>query len=107
MVLSLGTVLDSTSTVLIAVPIFAPNFKALAADLVWVGIITMIAMEVGLIMSPLGVSPFVFNISLEKDGLGRDISLSDIDVGALPFAGAALLVIAQIIAFPKIALILV
>ena len=106
-VLFLGTALDSTSTVLIAVPIFAPIFKALGADLVWVGIITMIAVEVGLITPPLGVSPFVVKVSLDKEGLGRDITLSDIYVGALPFAGAALLVIALIVAFPKIALILV
>ena len=37
-VLFLGTALDSTSTVLISVPIFAPIFKALGGDLVWVGI---------------------------------------------------------------------
>ena len=106
-VLFLGTALDSTSTVLIAVPIFAPIFKALGADLVWVGIITMIAVEVGLITPPLGVSPFVVKVSLNKEGLGRNITLSDIYIGALPFAAAALVVIALIVAFPKIALILV
>ncbi len=106
-VLFLGTALDSTSTVLISVPIFAPIFKALGGDLVWVGIITMIAVEVGLITPPLGVSPFVVKSSLDRDGLGRNISLSDIYMGALPFAGAALLVIALIVAFPRIALILV
>ena len=106
-VLFLGTALDSTSTVLIAVPIFAPIFKALGADLVWVGIITMIAVEVGLITPPLGISPFVVKASLDKEGLGRAITLSDIYLGALPFAAAALVVIALIVAFPKIALILV
>lgn len=106
-VLFLGTALDSTSTVLIAVPIFAPIFKALGADLVWVGIITMIAVEVGLITPPLGVSPFVVKVSLDKEGLGRNITLSDIYIGALPFTAAALVVIALIVAFPKIALILV
>ncbi len=106
-VLFLGTALDSTSTVLIAVPIFAPIFKVLGADLVWVGIITMIAVEVGLITPPLGVSPFVVKVSLDKEGLGRDITLSDIYIGALPFAAAALAVIALIVAFPKIALMLV
>ena len=55
-VLLLGTALDSVSTVLIAVPIFAPVFKDLGGNLVWVGIITMIAVEVGLITPPLLVS---------------------------------------------------
>lgn len=105
--LFLGTALDSTSTVLIAVPVFAPIFKTLGADLVWVGIITMIAVEVGLITPPLGISPFVVKTSLAKDGLGGTISLNDIYLGALPFAAAALAVLALIVAFPRLALVLV
>ena len=69
-VLALGTALDSTSTILISVPIFAPIFHNSAADLVWVGIITMIAVEVGLITPPLGMSPFIVKASLTGDPLG-------------------------------------
>ena len=104
-VLLLGTALDSVSTVLIAVPVFAPVFKDLGADLVWVGIITMIAVEVGLITPPLGMSPFIVKATLDSDGLGKDISLNDVYMGALPFAGAALVVIGLLVAFPGIALI--
>ena len=106
-VLVLGTALDSTSTVLIAVPVFAPIFLQLGADLVWVGIVTMIAVEVGLITPPLGISPFIDKASLAGDPLGEQISLSDIYIGALPFAAAALGVIGLIIAFPKLALVFV
>ncbi len=105
-VLVLGTALDSVSTVLIAVPVFAPVFKAMGADLVWVGIITMIAVEVGIITPPLGISPFIVKSTLNADGLGNRISLSDIYIGALPFALAALGVIALLIGFPQLALIL-
>lgn len=106
-VLLLGTALDSTSTVLITVPIFAPIIKQLGGDLVWAGVITMIAVEVGLITPPLGISPFVVKASLANDPLGASISLHDIYVGALPFAGAALVVIALLLAFPKLALVMV
>ncbi|MGH7176830.1 MAG: TRAP transporter large permease [Tepidisphaeraceae bacterium] len=106
-VLALGTALDSTSTVLIAVPVFAPILKQLGGDLVWVGIVTMIAVEVGLITPPLGLSPFCVRASLANEEFGRTISLHDIYVGALPFAAAALLVIALLIAFPKLALLMV
>ncbi len=99
-VLVLGTALDSTSTILISVPIFAPIFQQLGGDLIWVGIITMIAVEVGLITPPLGMSPFIVKASLINDPLGRKISLNDIYVGSLPFAGAAIAVIALLIAFP-------
>ena len=106
-VLALGTALDSVSTVLIAVPVFAPVFKDLGGNLVWVGIITMIAVEVGLITPPLGMSPFIVKSTLDSDGLGKQISLHDVYMGSLPFAAAALVVIGLLVAFPKIALLLV
>jgi tripartite ATP-independent transporter DctM subunit len=95
-VLVLGTALDSVSTILIAVPVFAPVFKDLGADLVWVGIITMITVEVGIITPPLGISPFIVKSTLDADGMGQKIPLSDIYRGALPFAAAALVVVALI-----------
>lgn len=106
-VLLLGTALDSVSTVLIAVPVFAPVFNDLGGNLVWVGIITMIAVEVGLITPPLGMSPFIVKSTLDSDGLGKQISLQDVYMGSLPFAAAALVVIGLLVAFPKIALLLV
>jgi tripartite ATP-independent transporter DctM subunit len=106
-VLVLGTALDSTSTVLITVPIFAPIIKQLGGDLVWVGVITMIAVEVGLITPPMGMSPFIVKASLVNDPLGRAISLRDIYIGALPFGAAALAVIALLLLFPKLALVMV
>jgi C4-dicarboxylate transporter, DctM subunit len=106
-VLVLGTALDSVSTILIAVPVFAPVFKDLGGNLVWVGIITMIAVEVGLITPPLGMSPFIVKSTLDADGYGKQISLHDIYMGSLPFAAAALVVIALLVMFPKLALLLV
>ena len=103
-VLVLGTALDSVSTILIAVPVFAPVFKDLGADLVWVGIITMITVEVGIITPPLGISPFIVKSTLDADGMGQKIPLSDIYRGALPFAAAALVVVALIVAWPPLAL---
>jgi TRAP-type mannitol/chloroaromatic compound transport system permease large subunit len=103
-VLVLGTALDSVSTILIAVPVFAPVFKDLGADLVWVGIITMITVEVGVITPPLGISPFIVKSTLDADGMGQKIPLSDIYRGALPFAAAALVVVALIVAWPPLAL---
>lgn len=102
--LLLGTALDSVSTVLIAVPVFAPVFVELGANLVWVGIITMIAVEVGLITPPLGLSAFIVKGTLDSDGLGQRIALKDIYLGALPFCVASLVVIACLVAFPKLVL---
>ena len=97
--LFLGTALDSASTVLISVPLFAPLFKDLGADLVWIGIITMIATEIGLITPPLGMAPFVLKSTLTD----KSITLNDIYAGAFPFALAAMVTLGLIIAFPKLA----
>ena len=98
-VLLLGTAMDSASTTLIAVPIFAVIFKALGADLIWIGIITMITVEIGLITPPLGIAPFVIKMTLED----KSISLNDIYAGAMPFALAAFAIVLLIIAFPWLA----
>lgn len=97
--LFLGTALDSASTVLISVPLFAPLFTNLGADLVWIGIITMIATEIGLITPPLGMAPFVLKSTLTD----KSITLNDIYAGAFPFALAAMVTLGLIIAFPKLA----
>jgi TRAP-type mannitol/chloroaromatic compound transport system permease large subunit len=48
-----------------------------------------------------------YKASLINDPLGRVISLNDIDVGAMPFAIAALVVIALLVAFPGLAMVLI
>lgn len=98
-VLLLGTAMDSASTTLIAVPIFAVIFKALGADLIWIGIITMITVEIGLITPPLGIAPFVIKMTLDD----KSITLNDIYMGAMPFALAAFVIVLLIIAFPWLA----
>lgn len=98
--LFLGTALDSASTVLIAVPLFSVLFKNAGADLVWIGIITMIATEIGLITPPLGMAPFVLKSTLTDPS----ISLHDIYMGALPFAVAAFATLLLIVAFPKLSI---
>lgn len=99
LILVLGTALDSTSTILIVVPVFAPILKGLGGDLVWLGVITMIAVEIGLLTPPLGMSPFVLKSSLGKEEWGRQISLGDIYWGAFPFALAALIMVLVMLAF--------
>ena len=98
-VLFLGTAMDSASTTLIAVPIFTVIFKDLGADLIWIGIITMITVEIGLLTPPLGIAPFVIKMTLDD----KSITLNDIYAGALPFAFAAFVVVLLIIAFPWLA----
>lgn len=96
--LVLGTLLDSISIMLITVPIFLPLFAPFGVDLIWLGIITVIVVEIGLLTPPLGISVYVVKNALQDD----DISLLDIFAGAAPFALIMLAVTGMIIAFPRI-----
>jgi len=78
----LGTILDSTSILLIMVPIALPVVVVMGGDLVWFGIVTVIGVEVGLLTPPLGLSVYAIKASIEDES----ISLGDIFYGASPFA---------------------
>ena len=99
----LGTILDTTSIILIMVPLFLPIMAPFNVDLVWFGIITIVGAEIGLLTPPLGISCYVIKSTLNDDR----ISLFDIFAGAFPFAVIMLLVLIILIIFPQLSLILV
>jgi len=99
----LGTILDTTSIILIMVPLFLPVMAPFNVDLVWFGIITIVGAEIGLLTPPLGISCYVIKSTLHDDR----ISLYDIFAGAFPFAVIMLLVLVLLIAFPGLSLYLV
>ncbi len=95
----LGTILDSSSILLITVPLVLPIAQALQMDLIWFGIITVLAVEIGLLTPPLGLSVYVIKGALDDP----DITLGDVFAGAAPFALMMLLVLVLVVAFPPIA----
>ncbi|UCH50069.1 MAG: TRAP transporter large permease subunit [Betaproteobacteria bacterium] len=103
LLLLLGTVLDSTSIILITVPLFLPMVAPFEVDLVWFGIITVIAVEIGLLTPPLGIAAYVIKSTINDD----KITLFDIFAGAFPFAVIMLLMVILIIAVPEIVLALI
>jgi C4-dicarboxylate transporter DctM subunit len=99
----LGTILDTTSIILIMVPLFLPIIVPFGVDLVWFGIVTIVGAEIGLLTPPLGISCYVIKSTLDDER----ISLYDIFAGAFPFAVIMLLVLILLIAFPQLSLVLV
>lgn len=98
LVILMGTILDSGSIMLILVPLMYPILVSLNIDLIWFGIVTVIAVEVGLLTPPLGISVFVIKSSLDD----KSITLGDIFVGAFPFAIMMIAVLFLVIAFPQL-----
>lgn len=96
LMLFLGTLLDTASIILIVVPLFLPIVEPLGISLVWFGIIVVIGAEIGLLTPPLGISCFVIKSTIDDPR----ISLKDVFMGALPFAGVMLVVLLILIEFP-------
>lgn len=94
----LGTVLDSTSIMLILLPLALPVVSALGGDLIWFGIVTVIGIEIGLLTPPLGLSVYVIKSSLDD----QSISLGTIFAGSFPFVLITLAVTILVMAFPEI-----
>ena len=99
LVILMGAVLDSSSIMLILVPLMLPVVTGLGVDLIWFGIVTVIAVEVGLLTPPFGISVFVIKSALDDPA----ITLGDIFLGAAPFAALMLAVLALVLAFPVLA----
>jgi C4-dicarboxylate transporter DctM subunit len=96
----LGMLLDSTSIMLIMLPLALPVATALGANLVWFGVVTTIAIEIGLLTPPFGLSVYVIKASMNDP----TISLATIFRGALPFVLITLAVTLLLMAFPQISL---
>ncbi len=99
-VILMGMILDSSSIMLILVPLMLPVVIPMNIDLIWFGIITVLAVEIGLLTPPFGISVYVIKATLDDP----NISLADIFKGAAPFALIMLLVLALVLAFPPIAI---
>lgn len=95
----LGTILDSSSIMMITLPLVLPIAIGMQVDLIWFGIVTVLAVEIGLLTPPLGLSVYVIKGALDDPS----IPLGDVFKGALPFALIMVLVLALIITVPGIA----
>lgn len=102
----LGMFMDPISLMLLSVPVMLPTLAALDINLVWFGVLTVLAAEIGMLTPPVGVLVFlVHKICQNPDvNLGQRITLGNVFSAALLGVPLALIAIGLIIAFPDIAL---
>ena len=91
----MGAFLDCISIMIIVLPIVLPTVKALGFDLIWFGIVSVVAIETGLITPPFGMVPFTI-----KSSIGELATLEDIFIGSFPFLIMMMLVIVLLVFFP-------
>lgn len=100
--LILGMILDPISIVLITVPMIFPAVEAAGGSLIWFGIVTIIAVEAGLLTPPLGLTVFVVQ------GIMGDehVSVPDVFKGSFPFVITMVLVLLLLISQECMSLVL-
>lgn len=98
--LILGCILDAMAMIILTVPILFPVITHLGFDPIWFGIIVVMTVELGLITPPIGMNVFVINT------VAKDVPLSKIFRGVVPFVLADVVRLVLLIAFPALVLFL-
>lgn len=94
--LILGMFMDAIGMMLLTLPVFYPAVIALGYDPIWFGIIVVKMAGVCLVTPPIGLNCFVVG------AVRRDIPLTTVFRGALPFVIADFIAIAIFLAFPEV-----
>lgn len=95
----LGMFLEPVSMTFITLPTLFPLIHAAGFDLIWFGVIYTITMEVAVLTPPVGLNLYVIQ------GLApRDVQVSDVIYGCLPFIAALVALIGLMIFIPDLAL---
>ena len=99
-VLALGMILDSSSILLIMTPVAVPIAADLGFNLIQFGVITVLAVEIGLLTPPFGISVFTVKSTLNDP----KVSVESIFAGSLPYVAVMLLVLLLVAVFPVLSL---
>ncbi len=79
MYLVLGSIFDTVAAMVLTLPFVYPLVIGMGFDPIWWGVINIVVMEIGMITPPIGVNVFVLH------GVARDLPLSVIFRGIVPF----------------------
>lgn len=96
--LVLGMFLDTMAMLVLTIPVVIPIAIGLEWDLIWFGIIVVIALEMGMISPPVGINVFIVK------SIAPDVPMGRIFRGIWPFWFAMLAMIILLAIFPEISL---
>lgn len=95
--LFLGCFVDQVSMLMITIPLFIPLAHSAHIDLMWLGVLYLLTMEISFLTPPFGLLLFVM-----KGVAPPHITLGQVYRAAVPFLGLELLVLLLLLAFPAI-----
>jgi C4-dicarboxylate transporter, DctM subunit len=93
--LILGCIIDSCSILILTVPLMVPSIQAFGFDLIWFGVVAVVAVEMGLLTPPFGMVVFAM-----KAVLGEKVTLQELFRGSYPFLFMMLLCLVILIYVP-------
>ncbi|WP_366655192.1 TRAP transporter large permease subunit [Fodinicurvata sp. EGI_FJ10296] len=96
--LFLGAFMDQISMIMVTLPFFVPLAELVGIDLLWLGVMMLICMEVSFMTPPFGLLIFVM-----KGVAPPHITLRQVYTAAAPFILLQILVLALILAYPGLA----
>lgn len=95
--LVLGCFVDQASMMLLTLPFFMPIAQTLNIDLIYLGVVFLISMQIGLLTPPFGLLLFVMK------GVAPEMRMTQIYAAAAPFALLTLAVLSMVIYYAPLA----
>ena len=95
----LGCLMDPMSMVVLTIPFIYPTMMALGFDPIWLGVVSTLTVEIGMITPPVGLNLFVLRAI-------TGIPMNTIMRGTLPFVIVLVVALLIVTIFPEIALFL-
>ena len=110
LVFVLGCFLDFFEIAIVLLPLLAPIAEKLGIDLIWLGVLIGINLQTSFLTPPFGfallylrsVAPWTVQRDRQTARMLPGVSTGDIYLGALPFVGVQVVVMALIIAIPEL-----
>lgn len=97
--LLLGCFVDQVSMAMITIPLFVPIANAVQVELLWLGVVYLLTMEIAFLTPPFGLLLFVM-----KGVAPREIGMGMVYKAAFPFVLLELIVLVAVLFFPELGL---
>jgi TRAP-type C4-dicarboxylate transport system permease large subunit len=97
--LLMGMFFDGVSMMVMTIPFVVPIMSTLHVDLVWLGIVIVLIIEIGLLTPPVGLNLYVLQGATNEP-------IRDVIIGSLPFLGILAVMVLLLFVFPQLALFL-
>src|SRR5829696_2478702 len=94
----LGLFVEQVSMMMITLPIYMPLVQKYGVDPVWFGVMFLICMQLGLLLPPHGLL-----LMTMKGVAPREVTMAHIFQAVVPYIAMSILLLAMILAFPRIA----